>query len=195
MDTQWTKPPHLPDLGNVVIKIWANHVGENWLLHTHTHSPYAYTQAALHNIPLRKLSCWKDSFCSEYLQLKMGAGRVVLRIWLNPFPPAAALQSISCFLGFLFTLQTSEQIGMWHLLETSKWLFNESFCKLLFPSASLGYTALSSRSEIQGNYQLHFPSLLCWPSLHFHREVWFSDSSSALLSIHPVQYTKMYFLS
>lgn len=92
-------------------------------------------------------------------------------------------------------MQTSEQTRVWHLLETSKWLFNESFCKLLFPSASLGYRALSSKSEIQGNNQLHFPSLWCWPSLHFQREIWFSDSSSVLLSIHSVQYTKMYFFS
>lgn len=149
---------------------------------------FTYTQPAPHNIPLRKMSCSKDSFCSEYLQPKIGAGRL-LRIGLTPLAPSEALQSISCFLKLLFILQTSEQTRMWHLLEISKWRFNESFYKFLFPSAFLGYRALSSRSEKQGNNQLHFPSLWCWPSLHFKREIWFIDSSSVLLSIQPVKYT------
>lgn len=63
--------PHLPAVGNVIIKACVNHLRENRLLHTHTALTYTYIYASNYNFQLRKLRFLKDPFCSGYFQCKM----------------------------------------------------------------------------------------------------------------------------
>lgn len=97
--------------------------------------------------------------------------------------------TISCLSGDYLLCKSLNGSG--YLLETFKWLCDESFCKWLFPSASLGLSSPSSRREIQGNNQLCFLSLWCWLSLNFHTAVSESDHSPVSQRIYPVWYTKM----